>query len=75
MPLITRALTNRNADVRNQAVGLFSDGPVRSFPDLQRNAVPEIAKLLCDPDESVRMSATNALKGIASEVAVKAERR
>jgi HEAT repeat protein len=72
VPIVTRALTNRHADVRNQAVGLFSDGPMRPFLEARKNALPEIAKLLCDPDEFVRMNTTNALKEIDPEAAARA---
>jgi HEAT repeat protein len=72
VPVITGALTNRYADVRNQAVGLLLDAPMRTFPEARKNAVPQIAKLLCDPDEFVRMGATNALKEIDPAAAAKA---
>jgi HEAT repeat protein len=71
-PILTRALTNRNADVRNQAVGLFREGPMQSFPEARRKATPLIAELLCDPDYFVRMGATNALKGFDAGAAVRA---
>lgn len=72
VPLITRALTNRHADVRNQAVGLFREGPIRDLPEARRQAAPKIAELLCDPDSFVRMNATNALKEIDPEAAARA---
>ena len=62
VPLITGALTNRHADVRSQAVGLFSEGPLKSFPEARKNAALQISVLLTDPDEFVRTNATNALK-------------
>jgi HEAT repeat protein len=64
VPMITAALTNQYADVRTQAVGFFWDAPIPSLAGARKSLTPEIAKLLCDPDQAVRMNATNALKQI-----------
>ncbi len=72
VPVIMGALTNHYADVRNQAIGLFWDGPMRSMPGARKSVVPEIVNLLCDPDQSIRMKATNALKEIDPQAAQRA---
>jgi hypothetical protein len=72
VPFVTRALTSPHADVRNQAVGLFMDEPLRSTPGARKGALPVITKLLVDPDENVRMTATNVLEEIDQDAATRA---
>jgi HEAT repeat protein len=64
VPVVIRAFTNRHADVRSQAISLFIDGPMQSFSEGRKQAIPEIRRLLADSDESVRVTAANALKEI-----------
>jgi HEAT repeat protein len=71
-PLLIKGLTNQFPDVRNEAAHYLTDGPCAQFPGQRKQAIPLIVKLLDDPDESVRMNATNELKQIDSETAVKA---
>jgi len=75
MPFVTKALTSPHVDVRNQAVGLFMEEPLGSPPGARKSALPAISKLLGDPDENVRRTATNVLKEIdqggATRAAVK----
>ena len=70
---VTRALTSPHADVRNQAVGLFLEEPLRSPPGAWKSALPAITKLFGDPDENVRRTATNVLKEIDQGGATGAE--
>ena len=48
------------------------DEPLRSPPGARKSALPAITKLLGDPDENVRMTATNVLKEIDQDTATKA---
>jgi HEAT repeat protein len=65
------ALTNRHADVRNQALCLLWDGPLQSCRQARKAAVPQIIRLLHDPDSSARENSTNALKAIDPEAAAR----
>jgi len=71
VPFVTRALTSPHADVRNQAVGLFMDEPLRSRRGARDSALLAITKLLSDPDENVRITATNVLKEIDQDGATR----
>ena len=71
VPFVTRALTSPHADVRNQAVGLFMEDPLRSPPWARASALPAITRLLGDPDENVRMTATNVLKELDQDTATR----
>lgn len=64
IPVLAKGLTNQFATVRIQAAttlfGTFYD----KYPQQCRHAIPLLTKLLNDPDQSVRWSATNLPKGI-----------
>ena len=60
------------SDVRNAAADQLTQGPCAQFPEQRKPAIPLFVKLLNDPDESVRMNATNELKEIDPEAAAKA---
>lgn len=70
--LFLKGMTNRFADVRNEAAANMTEGVGAQFPDLRRQAIPLFMNLLNDPDEDVRMNATNQLKEIAPEAAARA---
>ena len=72
VPVVARGLTNYFPDVRSESLHYLTDGPLTAFSDARRNAVPEIIKMLRDPEESNRMNATNALKEIDRNAAAKA---
>jgi HEAT repeat protein len=61
-PCLMKGLTNRFADVRNEAAGSFTGDWGRQFPEHLRPAMPLLTNLLDDPDEHVRMNITNGLK-------------
>jgi HEAT repeat protein len=72
MPFLIKGLTNQFADVRSEAAHFLTDSLGAQFPEQLKPAIPLIVKLLDDPDESVRMNATNELKEIDPEAAAKA---
>ena len=64
IPILAKGLTNQYADVRNEAANyLFGEFGIK-FPERRRQEIPLLVKLLNDPDEDVRMNATNQLKEI-----------
>jgi len=65
VPCLMKGLTNQFADVRNEAANYLTGEWGAQFPEQQRQAIPFIVKLLDDPDESVRLNATNELKTLA----------
>ena len=64
IPPLIKALTSSHAQVRSCAA--FALG---CKPDIARPAVPELLKLLNDPDAYVRLRASGALMSIAPEAA------
>jgi HEAT repeat protein len=71
VPLLSKGLTNQFADVRNEAANNLADGIGAQFPEQRKQAIPLFLKLLNDPDEFVRMNATNELKEIDPLAATK----
>jgi HEAT repeat protein len=63
VPCLMKGLTNRHADVRNEAAHCLAGEWSDNFPAARREAKPLLLRLLNDPDQSVRITATNALKG------------
>ena len=72
VPIFISGLTNQFADVRNEAANYISQNFTNQFLGQRDQLVPLFVKLLDDPDEFVRENATNELKQIAPEAAVKA---
>jgi HEAT repeat protein len=72
IPFLIKGLTNQFPNVRNEAANSLTDGIGKDFLELRRQAVPLFKKLLNDPDDDVRMNATNQLKEIDSAAAAKA---
>ena len=70
-PYLVKGLTNQFADVRNEAANYFTENFRKQFPDLREQAIPFFVKLLDDPDQDVRMNATNQLKEIDPKTAAK----
>ena len=66
-PCLMKGLTNRFADVRNEAAGALTDDWGRQFPEQRRLAMPLLEKLLDDPDANVRINVTNGLKYLDKE--------
>jgi HEAT repeat protein len=71
-PLLIKGLTNPFADVRGEAAHCLTDDPDGHFVGQRKQAISLFVKLLNDPDEDVRLSATNQLKAIDPAVAAKA---
>ena len=72
IPFFICGLTNQFSDVRNEAANYISQNFTNQFLGQREQLVPLFVKLLDDPDEFVRMNATNELKQIAPEVVGKA---
>jgi HEAT repeat protein len=58
--------------VRGLAADNLTGGIGKQFPAQRKQAIPLLIKLLNDPDEDVRLNATNQLKEIDPAVATKA---
>lgn len=71
MPFFLKGLTNDFPDVRSEAIQNLTEGTGAQFPELRKQAVPLLIKLLNDPDEDVRQSVTNALKVLDPQAATK----
>ena len=72
MPFLIKGLTNPFANVRGQAANILTEGVGDKFPEQRKQAIPLFVKLLNDPDDDVRMNATNQLKEIDPAAAAKA---
>jgi hypothetical protein len=72
MPFLIKGLTNEFDIVRNEAANNLANGIGNQFPELRKQAIPLLVKLLNDPDEDVRLNATNQLKEIDPAAAAQA---
>jgi HEAT repeat protein len=72
MPFLIKGLTNQFPNVRGLAADNLTGGIGKQFPAQRKQAIPLLIKLLNDPDEDVRLNATNQLKEIDPAVATKA---
>jgi hypothetical protein len=72
IPVLISGLTNQFADVRNEAANYVAQNFDKQFLEQRDQVVPLFVKLLNDPDDYVRMNATNELKTIDPEAAAKA---
>lgn len=71
VPCLMKGLTNRFADVRNEAASHLTGEWGAQFPEQRKQAIPFLVKLLDDPDQNVRMNATNELKELDPQAAAK----
>ena len=71
-PCLMKGLTNRFADVRNEAANCLTGEWSAQFPDVRKKALPNVLKLLNDPDPDVRRTAANGIKTVDPQAAVKA---
>jgi HEAT repeat protein len=71
-PFFINGLTSQFADVRNEAANYVAQNFNKQFLGQRDQLIPLFVKLLNDPDEFVRGNATNELKQIDREAAVKA---
>jgi HEAT repeat protein len=71
MPCLLKGFTSRFPDVRSEAAHFITEWGAQ-FPEQQKQAVPYVTKLLEDPDEQVRTSATNDLWELDPQAAAKA---
>jgi len=58
--------------VRCEALLYLTESPLTAFPEARKRAVPDIIAMLHDPEESIRMNATNALWEIDRDAAAEA---
>jgi hypothetical protein len=72
IPVFIKGLTNQITDVRNEAADCLFEEFSKKFPEQCKPAVPFLVKLVNDPDEDVRMNATNGLKQIDPLAAARA---
>jgi HEAT repeat protein len=72
MPYLIKGLTNPFPEVRNEAANTLTEGVGDKFPEQRKQAITLFIKLLSDPDEDVRLNATNQLKQIDPTAAIKA---
>jgi hypothetical protein len=72
MPFLIKGLTNQFANVRSLAANTLTEGVGDKFPEQRKQAIPLIVKLLNDPDDDIRLNATNQLKQIDPVTAAKA---
>lgn len=72
VPCLMKGLTNRFPDVRNEAANNLTGEWSAQFPEQRKQAIPFLVKLLNDPDQSVRMNATNQLKELDPKAAANA---
>ena len=73
IPILLKGLTNQFANVRGEAANVLTSGDIAAqFPEQRKQAIPFLLKLLNDPDEDVRMNATNELKELDPATAAKA---
>ncbi len=64
MPFLIKGMTNQFANVRSLAASALTEGVGDKFPEQRKEAIPLFVKLLNDPDDDVRLNATNQLKQI-----------
>ena len=72
MPFLIKGLTNQFVSVRSEAANILTEGVGDKFPEQRKQAIPLFIKLLNDPDDDVRMNATNQFKQIDPTAAAKA---
>lgn len=71
VPCVVKGLTNRFPDVRGEAASFLTEWGAQ-FPEQCKQAIPYVMRLLDDPDENVRKSATNHLKELDQQAAARA---
>jgi len=72
VPCLMKGLTNRFADVRNEAASNLTGEWSAQYPEARKQAVPLLIELLNDPDEFVRRNVTNELREVDPGAAAKA---
>jgi HEAT repeat protein len=65
-------MTNQFPDVRSQAASSLTSDLVSQYPEACKQVVPYLVNLLNDPDQNVRLSATNELKELDPQAAAQA---
>jgi HEAT repeat protein len=71
LPYLIMGLTNQFPAVRSEAANYVTGEWSAQFPGERKRAIPQLLTLLKDPDENVRMAATNGLKIIDPQAAAK----
>ncbi len=72
MPVLSRALTNQDENVRCWLVSFFGDDRSQKFGDLRKSVVPILFGMLDDQSQYVRADVTNTLVEIDPKAAAKA---
>jgi len=72
VPYLMKGLTNRFPVVRSEAANYLTEEWSAQFPEERKRAVPQLLMLLKDPDENVRITATNGIKAIDPQAAARA---
>jgi HEAT repeat protein len=72
LPFLIKGLTNQFISVRSEAANILTEGVGDKFPEQRKQAIPLFVKLLNDPDDDIRLNATNQLKQIDPAAAAKA---
>lgn len=67
VPCLMKGLTNRFPEVRSEAANYLTGEWSAKFPEQRQQAIPLLVKLLVDPDQSVRITATNAVREITAQ--------
>jgi len=71
VPYLMKGLTNQFSNVRNEAANCLAGEWCSQFSEQRKRTIPFLVNLLRDPDESVRMSVTNALREFDRQGAAK----
>jgi HEAT repeat protein len=71
-PCLIKGLTSRHPDLRHESANTLSDWGAQ-FPKGREMAVFLLRNLLTDPDQEIRMNATNQLTAIESQPTAKAK--
>ena len=71
-PCLVKGLTSRHPDLRHESANTLSDWGAQ-FPKGREMAVFLLRNLLTDPDQEIRMNATNQLTELESAAAAKAK--
>jgi HEAT repeat protein len=69
IPVLSKGLTNQFAEVRGEAARNLTEVIAIPFPERRHEIISLLTNLLNDPDDDVRLNATNQLKEIDPAVA------
>lgn len=67
IPCLIKGMTNQFPTVRNEAANYLTVELISQYPDARPQVVSNLTKLLNAPDQSLRLSATNALRQLDTQ--------